>query len=85
MLLRFLRIAAVAIGFAFIFNLSQQVTRARGEEAVPGISWALGVISLIFAASAVISERTRGPEANLQKDVLWGLAAGSVITIILRF
>jgi len=46
--------------------------------------FALGVLSAIFTASAIISERTRGPEASLQKDFLWGLAAGCIVTIVAR-
>jgi hypothetical protein len=84
MLLRLVRIAAIALGFAFIFLLSRQATAARGGEDLPGISWTLGVLSVIFTASAIASERTRGPEANLQKDFLWGLAAGGVLVILSR-
>lgn len=84
MLLRLIRITAIAFGFAFIFLLSRQATAARGGEDLPGISWTLGVLSLIFTASAIASERTRGPEANLQKDFLWGLAAGGVLVILSR-
>jgi len=83
-LLRLLRIIAIALGFAFVFALSRYATLARGGEDLPGISWALGVLSVIFSASAIVSERTRGAEANLQKDFLWGLAAGCIITIISR-
>lgn len=84
MLLRLVRITAIAIGFAFIFLLSRQATAARGGEDLPGISWTLGVLSVIFTASAIASERTRGPEANLQKDFLWGLAAGGVLVVLSR-
>jgi hypothetical protein len=84
-LLRFLRIIAIALGFAFLFALSRYATLERGGEDLPGISWALAVLSAIFTVSAIISERSRGPEANLQKDFLWGLAAGGIITIISRF
>ena len=82
--LRLLRIFAIALGFACLFALSRSATAARGGEDLPGISWALGVVSVIFIASAAISERIRGAEANLQKDFLWGLAAGGIITIISR-
>jgi hypothetical protein len=84
MLLRLIRITAIAFGFAFIFLLSRQATAAHGGEDLPGISWTLGVLSLIFTVSAIASERTRGPEANLQKDFLWGLAAGGILVIISR-
>ena len=83
-LLRLVRIAAIALGFAFIFLLSRQATAARGGEDLPGLSWTIGVLSVIFTASAIVSERTRGPEANLQKDFLWGLAAGGVLVVLSR-
>jgi hypothetical protein len=83
-LLRLLRIIAIALGFAFLFALSRYATLSRGGEDLPGISWALGVLSALFTISALVSERTRGPEAGLQKDFLWGLAAGCIITIIAR-
>jgi hypothetical protein len=82
--LRLVRIAAIAFGFAFVFAASRYATAARGGEDLPGISWALGVLCALFISSAIVSERMRGPEANLQKDVLWGLAAGGLITIISR-
>ena len=84
MLLRILRIAAVTIGFVVIFTLSRQATAARGGEDLPGISWTLGVLSLIFCAGAIASQRTRGPEANMQTDLLWGLAGGGLLTILSR-
>jgi hypothetical protein len=84
LLLRLLRIIAIAFGFAFLFALSRYATAAWGGDDLPGISWALGVLSAIFSASAIVSERTRGPEASLQKDFLWGLAAGCIITVISR-
>ena len=83
--LRLLRIIAIALGFAFLFAVSRYATLERGGEDLPGISWALGVLSAIFTVSAIFSERTRGPEASLQKDFLWGLAAGGIITIIFVF
>jgi hypothetical protein len=67
-----------------IFALSRQATAARGGEDLPGISWTLGVLSLIFLASAAVTERSRGPEANMQKDLLWGLGAGAAILVMLR-
>ncbi len=83
-ILRLLRIFAIGFGFAFLFALSRSATAARGGEDLPGISWTLGVLSAIFIASATVTERTRGAEANLQKDFLWGMAAGGIITIISR-
>ncbi|MBP1689160.1 MAG: hypothetical protein H6Q33_5303 [Deltaproteobacteria bacterium] len=83
-LLRTIRIVAIALGFACLFALSRYATLIRGGEDLPGISWALGVLCMIFTASAAVSERMRGPEANIAKDVLWGLAAGGIITILVR-
>jgi len=84
MILRLSRIVAIAFGLAVLFALSHQVTVASGGEDSPGLSWALGVLSALFLASAIVSERIRGPEANLQKDALWGLAAGGIIVVISR-
>jgi hypothetical protein len=82
--LRVIRVAAIAFGFACLFALSRYATLVRGGEDLPGISWALGVLSVLFTASAIVNERLRGPEANAAKDVLWGLAAGGIITILAR-
>jgi len=82
--LRFLRVAVVAAAISTLFALSRQAILARGDEEVPGMSWAIGILSLIFLASAFVSERRRGPEANLQKDGLWGLALGGLFTIVSR-
>jgi len=84
MLLRLVRIAAIALGFMCIFALSRQATAVRGGEDLPGISWTLGVLSAIFLASAAASERARGAEANMQKDLLWGLGSGGVVLVMLR-
>jgi len=84
MALRLLRIAAVAGGLAFLFHLSQQAGAVRGNEAVPGRLWAIGIVSLLLLVRAVVTERTRGPEDALQKDLLWGLSAGGIITILLQ-
>ncbi len=83
-ILRLIRIAAIALGFACLFALSRYATLVRGGEDLPGISWTLGVLSAIFTASAVVSERMRGPDTSAAKDVLWGLAAGGIITILVR-
>ncbi len=84
MIIRLLRIPVIAAGFSLVFAWSRHATAARGGEDLPGISWALGVVSLIFAAGAIAMERMRGPEDNLRKDLLWGLAAGGIITVISR-
>ena len=85
MLLRLVRIAAIALGFMCIFALSRQATAAHGGEDLPGISWTLGVLSLIFLGSAAVAERRGDAAAAMQKDLLWGLGAGGMIVVILRF
>ena len=84
MIVRALRIAAVTAVLPLLFAVSQRVSEARGQETVPGINWALGVLSVIFVVRAAVTERFRGSEANLQKDLLWGVAVGSIATIISR-
>ena len=82
--LRGLRIAAIAVGFFFIFNLSQHATKVRHGATVPGIGWAIGVLSLIFLVSAIVAERSQGPEDNMRKDLLWGLATGGIGIVLSR-
>jgi hypothetical protein len=83
-ILRLLRVAVVGAGISTLFALSRQATLARGEEELPGMVWAIGLLTAIFLVSAVINERRRGPEANLQKDGLWGLAVGGLFTVLSR-
>jgi len=84
MLVRAFRIAAVAVVLPLLFGVSQRVSEARGNPPLPGINWALGVLSAIFLVRAIVTERFRGREANVQKDLLWGIALGGVVTIISR-
>lgn len=84
MLLRALRIAACTVVLPLLFTLSQRISEARGNEPVPGINWALGVVSALFLVRAVVTERFRGSEANVQKDLFWGVAIGGIVTIISR-
>jgi hypothetical protein len=84
MLLRPLRIAAFTVVLPLLFALSQRIAAARGNEPVPGINWALGVVSGLFLVRAAVTERFRGPEANVQKDLFWGVAVGGIVTIISR-
>lgn len=83
-LLRWLRIVLIAATLVFLFNVSQTVGEMRGNPPVPGLSWSLGVLSLLFVFRAAVTEYGRGPEANLQKDLLWGLGAGGVLAILSR-
>ena len=76
---RLLRIAAVAIGFWFVFGISQRISAERNPgEGLPGIEWAIGGLALVFLAGAFVSERAVGPEGNPRKDLLWGLGAGGI-------
>jgi hypothetical protein len=79
---RLLRIAVIAIALPLAFELSQRVSAASGNEPVPGVLWALGALSGLFFLRALITEYARGPEANLQKDLQWGVAIGGALTIL---
>ena len=77
---RLARIAAIAIGFWFLFNTSQRITAERSAGAtLPGIEWAIGALALVFLAGAFVSERALGPEGNPRKDLLWGLGSGGLV------
>jgi ABC-type phosphate transport system substrate-binding protein len=80
--LRALRICAFAVALPLLFNLSQQVSAAGGHEPVQGILWAVGAITVLFFLRALATEYSQGPEADLHKDLQWGLAAGGVLTIL---
>lgn len=81
---RLLRIAVVAIALPLLFHLSQAVEKASGQEELHGLEWALGALSVLFFLRALAIEYGRGPEANLQKDLQWGLGVGAVATILVR-
>ena len=81
---RLLRIAAVAIALPVAFSISQAISTSGGHEPVVGLEWAIGALSLLFFLRALATEYSRGPEANAQKDLQWGLAAGGVLTIVSR-
>ena len=82
--LRLLRVGGIAVGFLYIFMLSRRATLARGGEDLPGISIALGLLSLIFFAGAIAAERVRGADVRLQTDLLLGLGTGCVLAILWR-
>ena len=76
---RLLRIAAVAIGFWFVFGVSQRISAERNPgDGLPGIEWAIGALAIVFLAGAFVSERAVVPEGNPRKDLLWGLGAGGI-------
>jgi hypothetical protein len=83
--LRWLRIGLFAVALVVLFNLSQEIGALRGNEPVPGLEWSFGVLALVFLFRAAVTEYGRGPEANLQKDVLWGLGAGGILAILSRW
>lgn len=81
--LRLVRIGGICTGIAYLFRLSHEAGIARGNEEVPGMLAAIGVVSLLFLVRAILAE-FQGPASDLQKDLLWGLTAGGVITILMR-
>jgi hypothetical protein len=84
MAVRALRIAGIALAFLVVFTISQQATLARSGETVPGTFWAIGALSVFFLVGAFATESTQGPDANVRKDLLWGLGLGGVLTIAVR-
>ena len=82
--LRLLRVAGFALAFTLAFTLSQRATLARTGETVPGMSWAIGALSTFFLIGAWATERTQGAEANVRKDLLWGLGVGGVLIVLSR-
>lgn len=84
MIVRLLRIAAIATALAMLSRLSAQAGEARGNEPVAGIAWTFGVLAVFFGLRALVIERTKGVEENFQKDLLWGLTAGSIVALLLR-
>ena len=81
---RLLRIAVIGCLLPVAFRFSQRVAAANGDPPVEGIAWALGALSLLFLLRAIATEYGRGPEADFQKDLQWGLALGSVLAILTR-
>ena len=81
-MLRIVRIAAVAGALRALFALSAQVNTARGNSPLPGLPYALGVLSLLFFVRALVMERGGSPGSDFEKDLLWGLAAGGVLCIL---
>lgn len=82
--LRLMRIVGIAVTYTILFTISQRATLARQGETVPGILWAIGALSVFFFVGAFATESTQGPEANIQKDLLWGLGLGGIVSIVFR-
>ncbi len=81
MALRLVRVVGIAVAFAIVFTVSQHATLARNGETVPGTLWAIGALSVFFLVGAFASESSQGPDANVRKDLLWGLGAGGFLAI----
>ena len=84
MAFRLLRISGFAATLVYLFNLSHQANIARGNEDVPGMLWAVGVVSFLFLIRAFLSEAMPDGPRTVQRDLLWGLTAGGIATILLR-
>jgi hypothetical protein len=82
--LRLARIVGIALAFAIGFTISQRTTIARSGETVPGVLWAVGALCVFFLVGAMATEASQGPEADVRKDVLWGLGLGGILGIVLR-
>jgi di/tricarboxylate transporter len=81
---RALRIGGIALVLSLLFQLSQAVSAAGGQEQVHGIEWALGAMALLFFLRALASEASGDRRATLQNDVQWGVSLGLVGTIVAR-
>ena len=82
---RALRILAVATVLSLAFRVSDWAGKVRGNEPVTGLSAAIGALALLFMLRAAATEVSRGPEANIQKDFLWGVGLGCAVTVAIRF
>jgi hypothetical protein len=76
------RIAAFAVGLPYAFALSRRVGEASGNPPVDGMAWAVGVLGVIFLLRGFATEVSRGPEADFQKDLQWGVAIGCAFTVL---
>jgi hypothetical protein len=83
-IVRILRIGAVALVVPLAFALSRRVSEASANPQAPGYFWAVGVLSVLFLIRAAVTEWSHGPEANGMKDLLWGVAAGGLLTVLIR-
>ncbi|MFN2376910.1 MAG: hypothetical protein ABR538_10255 [Candidatus Binatia bacterium] len=83
-MLRTARILGTATLIAVLFRLSQQVSAAWGNEEVEGYTVALGVVSVLFFIRAVATEYTRQDIHPVQKDILWGITLGALVSMLSR-
>lgn len=86
-MLRFTRIVGFATLLAFLFRVSREVSASWGNEDVPGFTAAVGVVSLLFLVRAMISEFSPPKDKPVpvhERDILWGITLGAVVTMITR-
>jgi len=77
--LRLIRIGGIAVLFALVVRISRLATAARAQgAALPPVAGPLAAISVVLLFAALVAEKARGPEANLQKDMLWGISLGGL-------
>jgi len=82
--LRALRVVGFAATLTYLFQVSHEASIARGNEDLPGMLWAVGVLSILFLIRAFLSEVMPDGPNSLQRDLLWGLGTGGFATILLR-
>jgi hypothetical protein len=82
--LRLLRISGFAATLVYLFHVSHRASIARGNEDVPGMLWAIGVLSVLFLIRAFLSEVMPDGPRTVQRDLLWGLTTGGFATILFR-
>jgi len=82
---RLARIVGIAVAFVVVFTLSQRATIARYGESAPGVVWAIGALTVFFLLGAFVTERSQGPDADVRKDLLWGLAGGGLLIVVSRW
>jgi len=80
--MRAVRITAVTLLLPLLFDLSRQVGERSGNPPIDGLPWAIGMLALVFALRAIVTEASLGPERMLRKDFAWGLAFGCAATAI---
>lgn len=81
---RTLRILGIATLIAFLFRLSQDVSKSWGNEDVEGYTVAVGVVALLFFVRALATEYAGKDVAVAQKDILWGLSLGAFVSMVVR-
>lgn len=83
-MIRTIRIVGTMTVLSFLFRLSQQLAAVRGDGDVPGYTYALGAVSLLFLIRAIASESAASRVPVSQRDILWGLCLGSFLSMLAR-